>query len=113
MQHGVATITTRIQPCRDAYIGLQYGYFGCNKDQLHLCMVIDKWLHLERCNSFLHPFDVVLQYDGFAMHKKTNTTMIWLQARILLPAEGLRESLLRRNTWLQYDIIAMNELVAK
>jgi hypothetical protein len=53
------------------------------------------------------------QYDGFAMHKKTNTTMIWLQARILLPAEGLRESLLRRNTWLQYDIIAMNELVAK
>ena len=76
-------------------------------------MVIDKWLHLERCNSFLHPFDVVLQYDGFAMHKKTNTTTIWLQARILLPAEWLRELLLQQNTWLPYDTIATNELVAK
>ena len=76
-------------------------------------MVVDKWLHLERCNSFLHPFDVVLQYDGFAMHKKTNATTIWLQARILLPAEWLRELLLQRNTWLPYDTIATNELVAK
>ena len=105
--------TTRIQPCHDAYIVLQYGYFGCNMDQLHLCMVIERWLHLERCNSFLHPFDVVLQYDGFAMHKKTNATTIWLQARILLPVEWLRELLLRRNMWLPYDTIATNELVAK
>ena len=48
--------STRIQPCRDTYIGLQYGYFGCNTDQLHLCMIVDKWLHLERCNRVLHPF---------------------------------------------------------
>ena len=44
--------------------------------------------------AFLHPFDVVLQYDGFAMHKKTNATTIWLQARILSPAEWLCELLL-------------------
>jgi hypothetical protein len=55
----------------------------------------------------------VLQYDGFAMHKKTNATMIWLQARILQPTEWLHELLLRRNTWLQYESIAMNEIVAK
>ena len=86
---------------------------GCNMDQLHLCMVIDRWFHLERCNRFLHPFDVVLQYNGFAMHKKSNVTTIWLQARILLPAEWLRELLLQQNTWLPYDTIATNELVAK
>ena len=33
----------------------------------------------------------VLQYDVFAMHVKTNATTIWLQARILRPAEWLRE----------------------
>jgi len=54
-----------------------------------------------------------LQYDGFAMHKKTNATTIWLKARILLPAEWLCELLLQRNTWLPYDTIATNELVAK
>ena len=48
--------TTRIQPSCGAYIGLQYDYFGCNTDQLHLYMVIDKWLYLEWCNRFLHPF---------------------------------------------------------
>jgi len=45
--------------------------------------------------------------------KKTNATTIWLQARILLPVEWLRELLLRRNMWLPYDTIATNELVAK
>jgi hypothetical protein len=36
-------------------------------------MVVDRWLHLERCNSFLHPFDVVLQYDGFCNARKKLT----------------------------------------
>ena len=55
----------------------------------------------------------VLQYDVFAMHVKTNATTIWLQAQILRPAEWLRELLLQRNTWMQYESIAMNEFVTK
>jgi len=67
----MAVSTTRIQPCHDAYIGLQYGNFGCNTDKLHLCMVFDKWLHLEQCNRFLHPFECGVAIWCFCnAHKK-------------------------------------------
>ena len=63
--------TTRMQPGRDAYIGLQYGNFGCNMNQLHLCMVLSIWLHLEWCNRFLHPFGCGVAIWSFCnAHKK-------------------------------------------
>jgi hypothetical protein len=61
----------------------------------------------------LHPLGVVLQYSGFAMHKKTNATAMWLQAQILRPAKWLSKLQLQRNMWLQYDNIATNKLVVK
>ena len=57
-------LTTRIQPCRDAYIGLQYGYFGGNTDQFTGGCI---WNGAIGSCILL---DVVLQYGGFAMHIK-------------------------------------------
>jgi hypothetical protein len=62
----------------------------------------------------LHPFGCGAATWWFCnAHKKTNATVIWLQAWILQQAKWLHELLLQQNTWLQYDNIDTNELVAK
>jgi hypothetical protein len=54
-------MTTRNDALANTYILLQYGHFGCNWNQLHLCFLVDRWLQLEPCNSLWQLFDVVLQ----------------------------------------------------
>jgi hypothetical protein len=60
--HGEQSITTRNDAIANAYIWLQYGNFGCNWNQLHLNLLVDRWLQLERCISLRQPLDVVLQH---------------------------------------------------
>jgi hypothetical protein len=44
--------------------------------------------------------------------KKPNATNTWLEGQILQRLDWLPKVLLRRNTWLQYFMIATNECVA-
>ena len=63
--------TTSNQALRNAYIWLQYGYFGCNWNQLHRSLVVDRWLQLERCNSLRQPLRCGVATDcAIAMNKK-------------------------------------------
>ena len=63
--------TTRNQALDNTYIWLQYGYFGCNWNQLHLSLVVDRWLQLERCNSLRQPHLCGVATDfAIAMNKK-------------------------------------------
>jgi hypothetical protein len=59
-----------IQPYRDTYIELQYGFFGCNIDQLHLLWSLTSGCIWNGAIGSCILLDVVLQNGGFAMHIK-------------------------------------------
>ena len=64
-------LTTRNQVLDNTYIWLQYGFFGCSWNQLHLSLVVDRWLQLEWCNSLRQPHLCGVAKDfAIAMNKK-------------------------------------------